>query len=152
MSEFKRCPSCPQVWPSCSGFLEDRELELIGYQVNFNALELGLFLFNHAACRTTLAVHASLFKDLYVGPVYTERKTGSGDCPGFCLRECEFGPCPAQCECAYVREILRIVKTWPKIGLAPMQARSTAGKPHADVPGPHPRGDAAVPEKPVDPR
>jgi hypothetical protein len=23
-------------------------------------------------------------------------------------------PCPSQCECAYIREILQIIRNWPK--------------------------------------
>jgi hypothetical protein len=114
MTPFKTCPCCPQTWPTREAFLADPRLELIGYQVNFEKLELGLLLFNHAACRSTLAVHARFFRDMYGGPVFAERKTGAAECPRFCLRTDELGACAARCECAYIREILQIIRGWPK--------------------------------------
>jgi hypothetical protein len=43
-----------------------------------------------------------------------ERKTGTEECPGYCLHQDELQPCPARCECAYVREIIQIIRNWPK--------------------------------------
>jgi hypothetical protein len=88
----------------------DLGVELVGYQANLKELELGWFLFNHAECRTTLSIRSGEFRDLYNGPVFAERRTGSGECPGYCLRPEELGPCKAKCECAYVREIIQIVR------------------------------------------
>ena len=110
---FKVCTCCRTAWPDRSLFLSDQGLHLIGYQVNYIELGAGLFLFNHAPCRTTLAVQASQFQDLYTGPMVQERRTGHADCPGYCLREGELAACPAQCECASVRQILEIVSRWP---------------------------------------
>jgi len=91
-------------------------MELNGYQVNFQQLEAGLFLFNHIApeCGTTLALAAGEFADLYTGPIWKERLTGAGDCPRYCLRKSELRPCPAECECAYVRSILDQIRHWPR--------------------------------------
>jgi len=111
---FKTCPFCSKPWASREMFLEDADIDLVGYQVDFEDLSLGLFLFNHLTCKTTLAVHASLFKDLHTGPVYLERKTGQTECPGYCLRTPELAPCPAECECAWVRSLLQIIREWPK--------------------------------------
>ena len=36
--------------------------------------------------------------------------TGTDDCPGYCLRVDELGRCPARCECAYVREIIHVIR------------------------------------------
>ena len=36
------------------------------------------------------------------------------ECPEFCLHKSELRPCPAKCECAYVREIIQVIKDWPK--------------------------------------
>ena len=110
---FKRCPNCGFEWSSRDDFLSDPRLRVIGYQVNFQSLDAGIFLFNHK-CNGTLAIPLEQFKDLYDGPIFTERATGSDDCPGFCLYEDRLEPCPARCECAYVREILQIVREWPK--------------------------------------
>jgi hypothetical protein len=111
---FKTCPFCSQVWKSCETFLQDRDIELVGYQVDFVKLALGLFLFNHNTCRTTLAIQARQLKDLYIGPVFKERKTGREECPGYCLRRAVLEPCPAECECAWVRGLLQIIRKWPK--------------------------------------
>jgi hypothetical protein len=113
-SIVKQCPCCGRVWRTRDEFLSDPQLELGGYQVDFGDLILGLFLFTHVTCESTMAMPAELFRDLYDGPVYAQRATGTADCPKYCLRESELAPCPAQCECAYVREILQIVRRWPK--------------------------------------
>ena len=67
MNEFKKCTHCGHKWQSRGDFLQDSTLDLIGYQVNFDNLHLGLFLFNHLTCGTTLGLAAGLFKDLYAG-------------------------------------------------------------------------------------
>jgi hypothetical protein len=110
---FKKCSLCGFEWPTRDAFLEDPALELIGYQVNFEALKLGFFMFNHI-CKNTLSVRAGDFWDLYNGPVFKERATGGEQCPEYCLHQDVLDPCPAQCECAFVREILQVIKTWPK--------------------------------------
>jgi hypothetical protein len=109
-AEFKKCPCCGQVWPDRESFLSDTALEVIGYQVNFRHLELGLFLFNHSECRTTLSVRAGDFIDLYEGPIFESRETGSESCPGYCLHSEEMAPCPTACECAFVRDVLQDVR------------------------------------------
>jgi hypothetical protein len=111
---MKRCPCCGHVWRTRDAFLADPQLAVVGYQVNFDDLLLGFFLLSHLACDSTIALPAGLFRDLYEGPVYAGRATGTADCPEYCLRKEELGPCPAQCECAYVRETLQIVRRWPK--------------------------------------
>ncbi|OGR15393.1 MAG: hypothetical protein A2277_03910 [Desulfobacterales bacterium RIFOXYA12_FULL_46_15] len=106
---FKKCINCGKTWPDRDSFLDDPEIFLIGYQANFKYLKLGGLLFNHS-CRTTLALPADLFIDLYDGPVFSERVTGSDACPGYCLSKTSLSPCSAQCECAFIREILQIIK------------------------------------------
>ena len=44
---FKQCTSCGFRWSTRDQFLEDPDLELVGYQVNFVELLTGFFLFNH---------------------------------------------------------------------------------------------------------
>ena len=106
---FKKCTVCGFQWASRDDFLRDPGIELIGYQVNFEELKEGFFLFNHT-CKGTLALMANEFCDLYDGPIFKERATGSESCPGYCLHKNELQPCPALCECAYVREIIQIIK------------------------------------------
>jgi hypothetical protein len=114
MPPFKTCPLCREHWNSREEFLDDPQIELIGYQVNFEALELGLFLFNHHTCETTMAIRAKHFKDMHKEPVYTERLTGTEKCPNYCLHKEILEKCPSQCECAYVRDILQIIRSWSK--------------------------------------
>jgi len=111
---FKTCPLCGHSWATRREFLEDPGLELVGYQVDFQELSLGLFLFNHRSCETTLAVPARRFEELYAGPVYQGCRTGEEDCRGYCLKPLELQPCPAECECAWVRALLGIIRDWPK--------------------------------------
>lgn len=110
---FKCCPKCHFEWPRRDDFLHDPELKVIGYQVNFKNLAAGIFLFNHS-CFGTLAIRAEDFLDLYHGPIFKERATGGPECPGHCLHEDDLAPCPSHCECAYVREILQLIRKWPK--------------------------------------
>lgn len=114
MGAFKTCPLCTQTWANRDRFLEDAQLELIGYQVDFEEVNLGLFLFNHHRCGTTLAIRSGLFADLYRGPRRSTCRAGSESCPGLCLRSWELEPCPADCECAWVREVLQVIRNWPK--------------------------------------
>lgn len=114
LQNFKQCSNCAYRWATREAFLSDPAVSLVGYQVNFRRLEAGFFLFNHLLCETTIAVPVEEFQTLYAGPVFSERLTDSEKCPGYCQREDELRPCPAQCECAYVREILQIIAGWEK--------------------------------------
>ena len=111
---FKICNVCNTKWQTRDTFLSDPGIELIGYQVHFEALKAGLLYFNHV-CKGSLAFYAKDFMDLYDGPVFAQRATGGDACPGHCLHKENLGPCPAECECASVREVLRIVKGWQKV-------------------------------------
>jgi len=119
-SSFKVCSMCKTVWHQRNDFLADPTIRAIGYMANFQNLELGLFFFNHetATCRTTLVIDAYHFTDLSEGPTHTQRLTGTADCPSFCLHKDEMRPCPAECECGYVREVLHKVTRWKKAGTA----------------------------------
>ena len=106
---FKDCPVCQASWRTRDEFITDAKITLTGYQVNFDTLEKGLFLFEHVCGATlTLGVHA--FTDLYAGPIERDRKTGSESCPGYCLYVDSLRPCPERCECAYVRDILELLQ------------------------------------------
>lgn len=110
LNMFKKCPKCGTEWTDRDSFLDDPDLKLIGYQVNFKALELGLLLFNHQTCRTTMSLEARNFRDMYKGPVYEKRMTGSDSCPGYCLHKSVLRPCPQECECSYVRSIIELIQ------------------------------------------
>jgi len=111
---FKICPLCEFRWESRDGFLNDPDLKLIGYQVDFVELKEGLFLFNHS-CNGTLAIEAGEFRDLYDGPIFTLRATGTEQCDEHCLHQSDLRPCPAECECAYVREVMQLIRSWAKV-------------------------------------
>ena len=113
---FKQCTACKHYWENREQFLSDPGVSVIGYQANFAALEEGYFLFTHEEpdCRTTLAFQAGDFSDLYKGPIFEERLKGSAQCDGHCLRQGDIEPCSNKCECAYVRQVLQIVRNWKK--------------------------------------
>ena len=104
---FKQCTVCRQKWPTRTDFMNDPGIRIVGYQVNFNKLKTGLLYFNHS-CKNTIALSADLFADLYDGPIFSEPKTGTEECPGYCLHKAELRRCQAQCECAYIREIIQL--------------------------------------------
>jgi hypothetical protein len=114
MSDFKKCTNCGFVWHNRADFINDDDVTIIGYQVLFDDLLSGLFLFNHF-CKGTLSIEVSVFEDLYTGPVYTERATGTDACSGHCLHKSVLEPCPVKCECAFVREIIQHLKESPDI-------------------------------------
>ena len=47
-TSFKTCSKCGFVWPGRLSFLSDPQLRIVGYQVDFDKLKAGLFLFNHS--------------------------------------------------------------------------------------------------------
>lgn len=111
---FKTCNKCGYQWETREAFLSDKSLEAIGYQVFFEDLKTGMFLFNHS-CDTTIAIEAKQLLDLYDGPFYTERKSNdSRKCPGRCMNENIMNPCSNECRCAFVRELLQIINQWKK--------------------------------------
>ena len=97
------------MWADRQDFINDPDIHIAGYQANFKRLEAGLFYFNHI-CKNTMAIKAEAFLDLYDGPLFQERKTGSTECPEYCIHKNNLEPCPAECECAYVREIVQLLK------------------------------------------
>ena len=106
---FCICSNCGCVWKTRDDFLNDEEIEIIGYQVFFEALRAGVFLFNHS-CKGTFGLEVEKFEDLYDGPIFVERTTGLEECPELCLHEDNLEPCPAKCECTFVREIIQVIK------------------------------------------
>lgn len=110
---FKKCLKCGFTWHEMASFLGDPGIRLVGYQTNFDELMAGLFLFTHV-CGTTFSVQAGAFRHLYDGPMFTERLNATEKCEGYCLHKDDLRPCPAKCECRYVREIMQNILKWPK--------------------------------------
>ena len=117
---FKTCPMCNEVWVNREALLSDPRVALVGYQADFEVLEAGFFLLNHRkrGCGTTLAIEAGRFVDLVAGPIYRAALRGTEECSEYCLRPDELRPCPAHCECAYVRDVLQVVRNWKKLNRA----------------------------------
>ncbi len=111
---FKTCLSCDYNWNSRDDFLQDPDINLVGYQVHFKKLNTGLLLFDHS-CGANLSLKVELFVDLYSGTVFRNNLAGTKECPEYCLRQGELRDCPARCECVFVRKIIQIIKNWPKI-------------------------------------
>lgn len=111
---FKICPLCGTVWNTMDEFLSDPSLELSGYQVHFAELEKGLFYFSHITeqCGTTLSVPVQAFTELSDLPFLHRGKRRPEGCPGFCLRKKELTPCPEECECAWVRNVMQAIREW----------------------------------------
>ena len=111
---FKTCTFCGHIWPVRAAFLADPKVVAVGYQAYLPDPILGLFLFNHMVCETTLALQAETFSDLYDGPIYKGQLNGTKGCMGHCDHQEDLEACPGQCECAWVREVLQVVKGWQK--------------------------------------
>lgn len=109
---FKTCPMCGRNWQTRETFLNDPELEFIGYQANLGLPEEGLFYFTHEAggCGSTLAIKVEFFLSLYAGKRYTDIKMSSKECSGYCLNRDLLQRCEAHCRYAYVREVSQIIK------------------------------------------
>jgi hypothetical protein len=116
---FKTCTYCSHVWPDRAAFLSDPKVVAIGYQAYSPDPVLGLFLFNHLECETTMALPAKAFAELYSGPIYRSRMSGTAGCLGHCDDQENLEPCPNECECAWVREVLQVVKGWQKQAQVP---------------------------------
>jgi len=128
---FKICPNCRFAWRDRDHFLRDESLTIIGYQANFKDLRAGILMFNHS-CRGTLALPVTCFEDLYIGPVIQQRLTGTEACPGYCFRKSRLNPCPNECECAFVRHIITLLKN--------KQTHKQADEKDARLHGPDNRG------------
>lgn len=80
MTIFKECLSCGNKWSVRNDYLEDPNVEIVGYQVDSDNLSAGRFLFNHS-CGATMRLSVRHFNELYEGPIFKERATGSDECP-----------------------------------------------------------------------
>ncbi len=113
---FKICTCCSKPWKTLDDFLSEPELELAGYQVNFEDLKGGLFYFSHLSkdCGTTLAIPVQKFTGLSNRTILAPHGKCPGGCPEFCLRKESLDPCPVECECVWVREIMQVILNWKK--------------------------------------
>lgn len=108
----RTCTMCNTSWPDLASLVTDPDLEVVGYQARFDRPHEGLVLVTHMLehCRTTLAISVADLRPLYFGPVYSERMTGSSDCPGLCLLQNRLEECEAQCDMAWVRRVIQFMR------------------------------------------
>jgi hypothetical protein len=116
MAIFKQCTCCHKIWDTREIFLSDPNIKIIGYKADFETLDLGMFFFNHliAECCSTITIYVKQFKELYSGKYYGINKRGTNDCHGFCNSIENLNKCDVFCECVFVREIIQIIKEYPK--------------------------------------
>lgn len=113
---FKTCPNCQAAWKTMDEFLSDTTLVMEGYQVHFEDLKGGLFLFTHRIenCYTTMAVPVKEFIPLSNRSMLELRRTRiPTGCSDLCMRQGALDPCPLSCECSWVREIMQKIREWP---------------------------------------
>lgn len=110
---FFQCRTCGAQWPTRDKFLSDPDLEIVKYRVDLDDSTAGAFIFRHD-CGSDLSLSVRHFNGLYEGPIFNVRAINSDDCPGYCLYENNLKPCEVKCECAYVRNIIGIIKRWRK--------------------------------------
>ncbi len=102
---------CRKEWEDREAFLNDETLELNGYGADFEIIEDGLFYFTHnvPGCKSTMALKAGDFFDLYTAERSPERKRGADECPGLCLDKDVLDRCSVFCEYAFVREVIQVL-------------------------------------------
>jgi hypothetical protein len=109
---FKTCSLCRHCWQRLNDFVLDPALRVEGYQASFLDPKKGLILLTHQAenCDTTLAIKVEALEPLYDGPTYLERHTGGDDCGGYCLSQGKLEECLAECDMAWVRKVLQLLR------------------------------------------
>ena len=109
---FKQCSLCAATWQVYQDFVTDPELQVEGYQACFDDPDEGLILVTHRVkgCGTTLALRAKVFKRLYGGPWWPERRTGLADCLRLCLDKGRLEECTAECALAWVRQAIKCLR------------------------------------------
>lgn len=107
---------CSKRWETMEEFLSDPELAMAGYQINFADLKGGLFYFSHmkTGCGTTMVIPVGEFTGLSDRPMLASQGKQPDCCPELCVRKNELAPCPAECECSWVREIMQVIRDWKK--------------------------------------
>ena len=113
---FKVCPGCHCVWEDREKFFSDPNLEVVGYQVNYDDPNAGFILLTHEIpeCEATLAIEVSAFSDLYTGPICEDLLENTEACPGHCRDMSSLERCAKECKCTFARDILQVLRDWPK--------------------------------------
>jgi len=106
---FKICNKCQKQWKTRNDFLYDISLTIVGYDSNFDNINLGFFLFKHQ-CDQVLSIGVNEFRDLYNGKIFNEIKINKTECPGYCLNIDSLDSCNVKCAYVYERNIIQIIK------------------------------------------
>lgn len=110
VSPFMTCSTCGKQWQSRDQFVDDPNIKIIGFQVNLEAPDNSLYLFNHNqpedSCGSTISIHVSHFLDMYDGPIYNEIKFGSETCRKHCFKINDMERCNNSCRNAVAREVM----------------------------------------------
>ncbi len=112
---FKQCTACAARWSTRDEFLSDPAVTLVGYQMFETELALGMLLFDHQPCGTTLALKVAAFADLYDGPIFSARLQKSPACPSHCFEVSNLDDCETECCGNWVRVVLQKVQRWPAL-------------------------------------
>lgn len=125
---FKTCPLCSTSWYTIDDFIRDSEIEVIGYQPHPEKTGAGLFIFGHRHCNSSISVQLEALSDLQVcltqdadsvyiiGPDMIQEENSTEVCYTNCLRKTDSSNGNKRCECAYVREVIQLIKHLPKNG------------------------------------
>ena len=112
---FKACSYCDESWNTREEFLSDVRISMKGYTPIFENPEYGLFYFTHSgSCNATLSLFVHEFVDLYKQTTYPDKKTGSSECRGLCQIKNNLEQCFSNCRFTYIRDLIQIIKAWPK--------------------------------------
>jgi hypothetical protein len=111
---FMVCQMCGDLWQSASAFLRDALVLFVGYQ-QASVNSVGVLLFSHLRCGTTLSLPADALAQFSRGPVLRDSCAPRGRWDDdYCLARKGNRVCPPQCPCAYVAEITRLIWGWSK--------------------------------------
>ncbi len=102
-ASFKSC-SCRVGWPTREAFVSDPDILPIGmtFLPHENSRRVYYF-FNHASCRTTLAVDSDRFADLIEEPIPQNIMAGEKECKNHCTRLEDLEKCSTECRNAPFR-------------------------------------------------
>ncbi len=109
---FKICAMCGYQWKSLEEFATDVQLRLEGYMADFAQPENGLIVLTHVchSCHSTLSLATGNFEHWRTGPIVTDLRMMSNECPGHCLDSANLEVCTVDCSMRWVREVLQYLK------------------------------------------
>ena len=104
MDVFKKCSACDKTWKTREEFLQDAEIDLVGYQSTFTMSKPGLFLFNHV-CESTIAIFADVFEDMSDEEIYQSCDAHLDNHPEHCCKSATGESELNSCVCKFAHEM-----------------------------------------------